>query len=643
MLLTPQPAAPVHLPVVPVVLSLPASQRPEGWPVRREVQLYQGERKVWKSRRGSRCSQWAERHRVVTMSSRPGRWRNETTPYLAGIMDASWFPSVRVVICCKTPQVGMSEAVNNCIGYAIDCDPAPTLYVYPDESTARHNSTARIQPMITGTPRLNEYTTGYQDDLATLEIRLQHMAIYLAWASSAAGLANKPIRNLVLDEIDKYPPAGKTEADPISLAEARTTTYGNEKHVWKISTPSVEAGPIWQAMLKEAQIVYKYWVRCPLCGVHQIMNFDQVKFPEGERNPETIEAGHLAYYECEHCQGHWNDALRDKAVRLGQWRDNAGVELQLSLQANRPRKIGFHIPAWLSPFVSLSFCAAEFLRGQKDKTKMRNFMNAIKAEPWVDYHIERTEDRILALRDARPDGVVPSGGVVAGVVAGVDSQDNGFWYEIGAFGYGQDQESWQVRAGFVHSLEALDVVLFEEPITDAEGNVYSMELAVIDAQGHRTSEIYEWARRHSGRVFPFKGEARMRQPYDFSTLEYYPTRGGKKRPIPGGLQLLRADVNFFKNRLSSLLTVNPADPGAWHLNAECTEAWARMMTAEYVDEHGLWACPPHKPNHGWDCSVYRLVAAEVRRIKFRLRPGQEAKQQAKKPQQPKQAGRGSRW
>ena len=131
----------------------------------------------------------------------------------------------------------------------------------------------------------------------------------------------------------------------------------------------------------------------------------------------------------------------------------------------------------------------------------------------------------------------------------------------------------------------------------------------------------------------------MQQPFNFSPLEYYPTRGGKKKIIPGGLQLLRADVNYFKNILSTLLQISPADPGAWHLNAECTEAWARMMTAEYVDEHGLWACPPHKPNHGWDCSVYRLVAAAVRRIKFRQRPEEIA--QAQEPQRRSESASGS--
>jgi len=92
-----------------------------------------------------------------------------------------------------------------------------------------------------------------QDDVATLQINLQHMPVYMAWAGSASRLANKPIRYIVLDEVDKYPDAGKREAGPIKLAEKRKTTFRWDYKIWKISTPTVEQGPIWQALQNEAR------------------------------------------------------------------------------------------------------------------------------------------------------------------------------------------------------------------------------------------------------------------------------------------------------------------------------------------------------------------------------------------------------
>jgi Bacteriophage tail assembly protein len=157
---------------------------------------------------------------------------NDVTPYLAGIMDASFFPSVQTIILCKAPQVGGSENVNNCIGYAIDRDPGPVMVIYPDELTARENNHDRIQPMIKSSPRLRSYMTGSDDDAGMLRINLSHMPIYMAWARSAARLANKPIRYVIFDETDKYPEtAGKRETDPISLGEARTITFRHNKNL----------------------------------------------------------------------------------------------------------------------------------------------------------------------------------------------------------------------------------------------------------------------------------------------------------------------------------------------------------------------------------------------------------------------------
>ena len=160
------------------------------------------EKKVLRKRKQIPVSKWCEKHRVITTGGLPGRWKNRVTPYIAGVMDASFFSSVRVITVCAAPQVAKSEMVNNCIGYAMDRAPGPVLYVYPDEQTARDNSRDRIRPMIESSARLRGYLTGVDDDVSSMRINLQHMPIYMAWARSAARLANKPIRYLVFDETD---------------------------------------------------------------------------------------------------------------------------------------------------------------------------------------------------------------------------------------------------------------------------------------------------------------------------------------------------------------------------------------------------------------------------------------------------------
>ena len=79
---------------------------------------------------------------------------------------------------------------------------------------------------------------------------------------------------------------------------------------------------------------------------------------------------------------------------------------------------------------------------------------------------------------------------------------------------------------------------------------------MIDAMGGRTAEVYRWAVRHRGRVFPWQGVRSMAQPYTPSHQEYFPDAKGNKVKIPGGLMLYRCDVTFFKSDLAFKLGIH---------------------------------------------------------------------------------------
>jgi len=606
------------------------------------------ERRVLRKRKKLPISKWAEQHRWVRISSREGQWQNSTTPYLAGIMDAAGLPFVRDVTVCAAPQTGKTEMGYNCLASWIDQDPGPAMIVYADEQTAKDELNERIEPMVNDSPRLSQYKTPAARDMSQQRLALQHMVIHMAWATSVARLATKPKRYVIFDEVDKYPASLKKETDPISLGVKRTRTYPDDRKIIKISSPTWEAGPIWQSM-NAAQRTFHYYVRCPDCSHMQVMVFGTkegrggVKWPPDERDPATIETMRLAWYQCESCSAVWDDPRRDQAVYLGQWRcTQSGRKLMDELQLSRPSRIGFHIPAWLSTFVSLSECAGAFLRGQASKTLLRDFMNAYAAEPWLEWEVERKEDTILALRDARPRGTVPQDAEISCLTAAIDTQDDGFWYEIRAWGVDHAMESWQIREGFIPALwhkvdpeslksrswayhpafDPIREIIFEKVYLDADGREYSVILAGIDAMGHKTSEVYDFCRAHRGKIFPIQGmRNRSNRPYKYSKLDTYP---GTNRPIPGGLSLLQLDVNHYKDELSGRLQVAAMDPGAWHLHAETTRDWAQQLCAEVLDEKsGRWECPPKRDNHGWDCSVYNLALADIIGVRIAARKKQD--------------------
>lgn len=172
--------------------------------------------------------------------------------------------------------------------------------------------------------------------------------------------------------------------------------------------------------------------------------------------------------------------------------------------------------------------------------------------------------------------------------AGIDTQDHGCWYRIRAFGWGGEglsRESWGVRCGYVTSWGDLEQVLWKDRYCDADGRDYPVLLAVQDALGHRTSEVYDFCLQHRGSVIPAFGRDTMPQRFAWGHQEYYP---GSKKPIPGGLKSLTVNTKFFKDRLAHLLEIKPGDPSAFHLEADFTEADAAHYTSEFVNEKGLW-------------------------------------------------------
>lgn len=588
-------------------------------------------RRAFRAPTRQKVSEWAEKHFVVVEGSRQGPWRNANAPYVPGVVDTWPRYFVRIVVFVAPPQVGKSKAGEIITGWTIDQNPGPLQYILPDELQAKAVLRLRFKPLFERSERLRGYLTGRKDDVSFEGIYLKNMPIHFDWAGSSSRLASKAVQFQVHDELDKHPvEPSKKEASSGDLADKRLRTFRDRKQL-KISTPTTESGPIWQAF-QACSARFYFHARCPLCGHFQRLHFTgpdgapRLRWPDGVRDPALVEEHGMAWYECELCGGKWDDYARDRAVSVGKWvEERSGLELDAHLDAYRPRHVGFHLSTLYSSFVSLSETAAAFLKARDDKMKLRDFMNGYLAEPWVEYRVERSEDRILALRDSRPRGLVPGGGAVATLVAGVDTQTDRLVYIIRAIGWGATEETWKVREGEVQSFEALEQILWGDSYRDAHGNAYIVQLALIDAMGNRTKEVYDWARKHPGKVYAIQGVHRMNKPTEFSNIDHYP---GTKKPIPGGLKLLRALVDFFKNDLAAKLAVAPDDPGAFHLHAETTDDYARQMTAEYFDDKDqCWKCPEKKANHFWDCEVYGLVAAYVLGVKHWARPEQVQKQQ----------------
>ena len=156
-------------------------------------------------------------------------------------MDTISNPAYSEIVIMAATQMLKTECLLNTIGYYMHKDPSPTMVVQPKDDTAASFSIERLTPMIRDTPVLRGLVESKSTDTKNTITMKSFPGGFIAMVSarSPASLAMRPIRVLLMDEVDRYPISSGSEGDPISLAKKRTTTFHNRKIVYT-SSPTIK-------------------------------------------------------------------------------------------------------------------------------------------------------------------------------------------------------------------------------------------------------------------------------------------------------------------------------------------------------------------------------------------------------------------
>ena len=236
-------------------------------------------KKIWNPPPDLTVSEWSDRYRVLSAesSSEAGQWRTDRAPYQKEIMDAANDHRINTIVFMKSAQVGATEILNNIVGYFIDQDPSPTLVLQPTLAMAQAWSKDRLANMIRDSERLR---TKVKDPKSrdsgntVLSKKFPGGNINIVGSNSPAGLASRPIRILLCDEVDRYETSAGAEGDPINLAIKRTTTFWNRK-VFITSTPTIKGLSRIEVAFEESDKRY-YHVPCPHCATLQVLEWEQI-------------------------------------------------------------------------------------------------------------------------------------------------------------------------------------------------------------------------------------------------------------------------------------------------------------------------------------------------------------------------------
>lgn len=559
-----------------------------------------------------KVSQWSDNFRFLssTSSAEPGKWRTDRAPYLREVLDnLSPTSPYQEIVVQKSVQLGFTEAALNAVGCYMDIAPCPILYVMPTIEMAKGISKERIDAMIDASPALAEKVRPPRERDSGNTILGKSFpggVLVLAGANSGSSLRSRPVRLLILDEVDAYPVSIGEEGSPISLAEKRTVTFSNRK-IFKISTPTSEGASVIVKAI-EGTDKRKYFVPLPCCGVMQTLEFSNLRWIAG--NYEDV------WYECAHCGGKVYEKMKTKFLAAGEWRPTDEKKISRT-------RVGYIINGLYSPVGWMGFAkiAQEWDETNGNSVLIAAFTNTILGEAYSEKG-EVPEWKALYERRENYPVYSPPADVVL-LTAGVDVQKDRLEVEI--VGWCPGRRSYSIDYRIIPGDTSASLVwdelakIVDERWLRTDGIELTISRMCVDS-GYNTTEVYAFCRRFDpSRVVPTKGNDKQNVVLSPPKAVDRSDRSGK---TAGVTMLWNVGVNILKSELYGWLRLGIAEdgtypPGYCHFPTAYDEHYFKMLTAEAQVKKIIRGYPVYvwekkfPRNEALDCRVLARAAAEM--------------------------------
>lgn len=439
-------------------------------------------------------SQWADNYRMLSsgISAEPGKWKTSRAPYQKDIMNAFTEPGIHRVVVKSSSQIGKSDMMNNVIGRFAHLDPCAIMMIQPTIDMAQDYSKTRIAPMIRDTKVLNNlfYDVKSRDANNTILSKVfPGGRLIMCGANSPAGLASRPIRILLADEVDRFPDSAGTEGDPVDLAAKRMTTFWNSC-MGLFSTPTNEGSSrIDEEYLAGTQEEWQH--KCPNCGEYHLLrhidmtvDYKEIKTPSGKK---TVIVNDVKW-RCPHCGFSFSEKEMKQTPQKYVSRNADALKNGIR---------SFFVNGFTSPWMTWTRIMREWLEAKGDPEREKVIMNTVFGESYKQKGA--FEDEQIFLRRRESYGAELPNGVLL-LTAAIDTQDNRLEYEV--VGWGKEEECWGIRKGIVLGAPNQDLTWKEiDNILDktyhfADGKGLKVVRTFIDSGGHYTSDVYNYCQKN---------------------------------------------------------------------------------------------------------------------------------------------------
>lgn len=566
-------------------------------------------------------SQWAESNIKIPIGNAvPGFMRFDNAPYQREPLDMMIDPGCYRITLMWAAQVGKTQLALCGQAYHVAVRPSSQMMMQPSQGDLQVWMNTKFNPMVDANQSIGSLLAKPRGrDGVNNGFMKSYPGGFLmfAWSGSPKTMRGRSAPIIVADEVDGY--ESNDEGHPVSLLFQRAATFGDQRKLIEISTPTVKDQSYIEKAFESGD-QRRFFVPCRHCGEHQVLRWDQVTWlgkdlTEADQQPET------ARYACNQCGALWDDGERKASIRIGEWRGAMPFKGHAS----------YHLSELYSTFRNLRDIVQSYL-DKLATDDLQTFVNVSLAETWEETG-EQADPENLMNRAEAFNAIVPLGGLV--LTAGADMQQDRIEVEVVAWGHGE--ESWSVgyyvlwgdplQGDVWDELEAL----LSSTWLHESGAQLSITAACVDTggTGGTTQAAYDWLRGKTGRrIFGIKGVPGFGKPIVSAPSRKKSGKNARK------VDLFLVGVDEAKLIVMRRLAVDKHGPGYCHVPNNRGADWYQQITAEKLITRYSKGFPIrewHKKrprNEALDCRVYALAALKIaspsmRRAAERLKIPQE--------------------
>lgn len=542
-------------------------------------------------------TQWSNTYRVLSKESSAMFGKFEAISYQKEPMDTISNPDVAEVVLMWGAQLGKSEILNNTIGYYIHQNPSPILFLLPSEDMAEDYSKRRLAPMFRDTKVLDALINDRESSNTILIKNFKGGNLALVGSNSPSKLASKPIKVLIVDEVDRC--ENTKEGHSIDLAQKRTNTYYDRKII-KVSTPTIKGHSTIEREYHNSD-QRRYFVPCPYCGYRQTLVFENIRWEQDDNGKHDLLS---VRYACVECGSLWSERDKNNAVSNGVW-----------IAQNPTSHIaGFALNALYSPFFTLKDIVKDFLESKDNIQKFQVFTNTIKAESFEPPSIKFEENELYGRRENYTSTTLPD--EVLFITCAMDIQHDRIEMEFKGWGLGF--ESWGIEYLILQGDTKLPKVWDDAYIATKKvfatksGRRMYAHIVLVDS-GFETEKVYKLVSMGRGRFVATKGASEVEMKKDFVN---------KPKKIKN-IWLYSVGTYKGKGEVFRLLQNKSFGAGYQHYNQSYTLEYFYQLTSEKLiktkNEKGYTTYKWEKireRNEALDISVLNLLGAKLKKLDY---------------------------